>query len=1042
MALLSKKGNVFLFYCMKGAFLFIAFCLHWLCLYCQSSYHIATEQGLNTNMLTTILKDKNNYMWVGSYNGLHKHEGSSIKVFKRIGKDSASISGAEMHGLFEDSNGFIWVGTTAGLDKIDPVTNKIKHYSIRNSDKNSAYVGYIYSVFEDDKGVIWCRTDVAIFRLNPTTGAHDMIPTVNDNTGMPTPNAGYITGIKTSQGLWIQSTLGMVFYEYRSGKFYHRYYNPFNKPIFNLAIPPTGEQGSSDMRMDADSNIYFVNNDTWLIKFNLHTQKLDSFKFERPAGAWLCCYSIGIDGRNNIWIGTRHGGIIVFDNNTKRFTHIRSENNNSLISSNYIYSLCADYTGKMWVTSDRGLDIIDLYNHAVQRKFISSEPDFTRLAYQTGNMYEDKTGMYIPYYAGGVVKISNGKTEHFRITDTSFKRITSIYNDDKAGLLAATKKTFFKVDLKNNQLLFSPFNSPYANALKRTSGDILWTYKENETSIYFKKTNGNIYYYSGKDSLETIPSEGYKQLACISKDKKFLYYITPEQNLAKRELSTKLTKVIALQEKLKNIAFSFANTRAMVDDGKANIWMTGQNGVLCYNTSLDKIFTYTTAQGLSHSFTFSICADSKGRIWVCSLGGVDWYNAATGRFQNTIAYSSGTYMDAFGTSLVKKDDELCFVAGNNFFSITPDSLFTKKQVPIHLKVTEVIVNSSAVNWYKDDYLKNLSYLQNRIEVNFSLLDFSNQADVKFFYYMEGLEKDWIETSKNGVAYNSLPPGKYIFHVKALTASGAEIKEQISLPISISPPFWQTALFRFLITICICLILYFLYRRRIRSFEAKATMNQQMAELEGKALRAQMNPHFIFNCLNAIQELIVTKNYKESYLYLSKFSKLLRMVLNNSEKNLVPLQSEIEMNLLYLELESLRFKKSFFYEINIDKNVDAETILFPSLLIQPFIENAIWHGLMHKNGEKVLDISFKLLQEKIYCTIDDNGIGRAKSAEIKAQKLGAFHFDSKGTILAQQRIETLKQLGFEDAAIIIIDKYNVENNSIGTTVEIIIPLQKK
>ncbi|MCY7291061.1 MAG: hypothetical protein LH615_02655, partial [Ferruginibacter sp.] len=749
--IISKKGNVLLLYRMKAILLFIPFILLWQLTYSQSSYHIAVEQGLNTNMLTTIIKDRNNYMWVGSYNGLHKHEGSSIKVFKRIGKDSASISGGEMHGLFEDSNGFMWVGTTAGLDKIDPVTNKIKHYSIRNSDKKSAFVGYIYSIFEDDKGFIWCRTDVAIFRLNPTTGAHDMIPTVNDNTGMPTANTGYITGIKTSKGLWIQSTLGMVFYEYRSGKFYHRYYNPLNKLVFNLSIPPTGEQGSSDMRMDADSNIYFVNNDTWLIKFNLHTEKLDSFKFERPAAAWFCCYSIGIDGHNNIWIGTRHGGVVVFDANTKQFTNIRFENNNSLISSNYIYSLCADYTGKMWVTSDKGLDIIDLYNHAVQRKFISSEPDFTRLVYQTGNMYEDKTGtLYIPYYAGGVVKINNGKAEHFRIADNSFKRITSIYNDDKAGLLAATKSTLFKLNFRNKELFFIPFNSPYANALKRTSGDIVWTYKENETSIYFKKTNGNIYYYSGTDSLETIPSDGYKQLACISKDKNFLYYITPEQNLAKRELSTRQTTVISLQEKLKSIDFSFANTRAMVDDGKANIWMTGQNGLLRYNSSLDKLFTYTTQQGLSHSFTFSVCADSKGRIWVGSLGGVDWYNAVTDRFQNTIAYSSGTYMDAFGTSLLKKDDELCFVAGNNFFSITPDSLFTQQQVPIHLKVTEVFVNSNAVNWHKDDYLKNLSYEQNRIEVNFSLLDFSNQSDVRFFYYMEGLEKDWIETSKNGV----------------------------------------------------------------------------------------------------------------------------------------------------------------------------------------------------------------------------------------------------------------------------------------------------
>ncbi|MGC4013211.1 MAG: sensor histidine kinase [Luteolibacter sp.] len=152
-------------------------------------------------------------------------------------------------------------------------------------------------------------------------------------------------------------------------------------------------------------------------------------------------------------------------------------------------------------------------------------------------------------------------------------------------------------------------------------------------------------------------------------------------------------------------------------------------------------------------------------------------------------------------------------------------------------------------------------------------------------------------------------------------------------------------------------MYLVYRSRIRSVREKAAIRQQIAELKGQALRAQMNPHFIFNSLNAIQELIVTENHDASYQYLSKFSKLLRIVLNMSERNFSSLHTEIELCRLYLELESLRFKHSFYYRIDTGK-IDTEVTLFPTLLVQPFIENAIWHGLMHKEGEKTLLVKFE------------------------------------------------------------------------------------
>lgn len=226
------------------------------------------------------------------------------------------------------------------------------------------------------------------------------------------------------------------------------------------------------------------------------------------------------------------------------------------------------------------------------------------------------------------------------------------------------------------------------------------------------------------------------------------------------------------------------------------------------------------------------------------------------------------------------------------------------------------------------------------------------------------------------------------------------------------------------------ILYY-YRNK----QQRIRHNKIKTDLENKALRAQMNPHFIFNSLNAIQELIITENYPSSYEYLSKFSRLLRMVLHNSEKNLIPLQQEVEMYYLYLELESLRFKHAFTYTVNVAPGVDTENILFPTLLMQPVIENALWHGLSQKQGEKILRITFEERRGILFCTVTDNGIGRERAGKIKAAKLSTGTFESKGISLVQQRIHTFQADTGMYASLNITDCKDEADMPCGTTVEV-------
>lgn len=213
------------------------------------------------------------------------------------------------------------------------------------------------------------------------------------------------------------------------------------------------------------------------------------------------------------------------------------------------------------------------------------------------------------------------------------------------------------------------------------------------------------------------------------------------------------------------------------------------------------------------------------------------------------------------------------------------------------------------------------------------------------------------------------------------------------------------------------------------------INKLLAESQLMALRAQMNPHFVFNCLNSIQECIVTEKYGEASKYLNKFSKLFRMILNNSSKKLISIEEEIDVLKLYLDLEQMRFENSFEYTISIDRELDTNEILMPSMLLQPYVENAIWHGLMHKIGERKLIIAFKQKSDEIFeCIVEDNGIGRQKSSELRAEQSKAKHHESKGLAITKDRLDVLQKQGYA-SHLQIIDKKDSAGNAVGTTIKI-------
>jgi LytS/YehU family sensor histidine kinase len=213
--------------------------------------------------------------------------------------------------------------------------------------------------------------------------------------------------------------------------------------------------------------------------------------------------------------------------------------------------------------------------------------------------------------------------------------------------------------------------------------------------------------------------------------------------------------------------------------------------------------------------------------------------------------------------------------------------------------------------------------------------------------------------------------------------------------------------------------------------------QKMTESRLQSLRLQMNPHFLFNALNSIQQMILANEEMVATKYLSKFSKLLRTILIHSDNEMVTLKEEIEILSLYVELEAIRFKGSFHYEITCDENIDTEEVKIPTLLIQPFVENAIWHGLMHKDGDRKLTVKFTSDNESIFCTIEDNGIGRTKAMELNIQTGRDRKHTSKGIEVSRERLYAMRVNGIA-GAINIKDLKDKNEHPSGTRVEIIFP----
>lgn len=376
-------------------------------------------------------------------------------------------------------------------------------------------------------------------------------------------------------------------------------------------------------------------------------------------------------------------------------------------------------------------------------------------------------------------------------------------------------------------------------------------------------------------------------------------------------------------------------------------------------------------------------------------------------------------------------NEIWLVHSNGIHKMNLNHLYPNIVKPT-IRLNSFFVNDSKIEFKKQN---SFDFQSRNFRFEFSSPTLKNKENIRYHFKLEGYDSDWQinDYFSNEISYNALAPGEYTFRVKA--ENQGVFSEEINYSFTIEGPFYYSWWFILVITGGIVGVVILFYRRKLRNQKRKAQLINEMNASRLAAIQSQMNPHFIFNSLNAIQDLVLKGDVDNSYTFITKFSDLVRRTLDYSGKDFIEFEQEIKLLELYLSLEKLRFKEQL--QISFETN-DIEDVMIPPMLIQPFIENAILHGLLHKEGKKLLKIHFKM-NDSLHCFIEDNGIGRKASMEIKSRQR-SDHESFSGKAI-KKRFDILKDIFGEDLGFQYEDL--VENGKVsGTKVVLKIPVKHK
>lgn len=982
---------------------------------------------------------------------------------------SNGLPSSQVYQILQDKEGYIWFATDNGVSQFNG-------YSFRNfSVTDGLHSQVVFKMFEDSKGRIWFNNfdnhlsfyhndSICHYKFNHKIPGHPTRPDGKGNVKTVTVDSldnvyieWYYLGYSTIDSAGNYSydnytkTDSIVLMEMGKSKHYCGYFPPSNKIFFkNKMLPITTPWKATTTYLK--SNFYSNINNSYYIT------RLDSITYAFAIGNSLNLYmgdknyiipvpanliSLNIDNNKDIWIGTLwRKGVYCYsfaDGYQKPSKHYLPE-----LSVTFTLR---DKEGGLWFsTIEDGVyyypnDNILNYNKPLKSKDIhkiaTAEKAIYFVAYDKLYMLDEFDKLH---------NVINEDVGYFRMVE---------YKNDILWLSTAKGLSQYK-GLKQLSLSARAFNSN-----DKISSLIV------PRSIYPISINN--FYAAGDRGLKYYTlnsSNGIKLLKFINEDETFEEVFRAFANFDEKSFLAASDKglylvtpnpLVPYMVQVEDLGSRHPVLKTRIDvlqqskfDGRYYIG-TKERGLLVWDTALDTVIAIDKLNGLTDNLVSSIFI-TDSTIWVGTKQGL---NRLTPVARNSFKYNifSITSLNGLPTNEVNGIAQLngkIYVATSEGLCYFDPNKVTPNTYAPPIYISRVFVNGKNVS---PNQPISLRYNQNEVAIEFIGLAFRTTGNVQYRYKILGIDTNWHYTKNRDVRFPKLQSGKYLFSVSARNEDGKWSSSEASFSFVVRKPYWETTIFKVFTTLLVIIIVLILYRLRIREIHFRNNLlrseehkrhklQEELTNERQRALIQQMNPHFLFNALNSIQSLIYSNSTNEARHYLNSFAKLMRITLENIQEQHITIDKEISSLTLYLELEKLRLNNFLYYTISVDPKIDPYNVKVPAMLIQPYVENSIIHGIKHKPDEMgVISIDLILCDSNtILCRIEDNGIGRKKSAEMYKQQ--NERYKSYGSLITEKRLELINELYGRSLDVKYIDLEDHKGIPQGTIVEIKMPLEKR
>jgi ligand-binding sensor domain-containing protein len=990
----------------------------------DSLIHYSVENGLTGNFIFRAYQDSKGFMWFATDRGLTRFDGTHFKSYSKTEENTKVFEG---FAIGEDSHKRLWIYTSSAyFCYFDIQKNSCVTIPNRSSAPMVSYFTYIYEeapdklifytsnniIYELDKNlnlISWKKNtekstltpknypkvnkDISIFEY-----LKDSIYTHKKGSNLPEyikhyPSSYAISRVYTDSAFFYVQGQQLGVYSHgrtlvKAIQSLSNNKDALNIQIFDIGSPKRVLVKTGKEFFVVDENLKRLTEFDFINKFSLNT--------------------IYFDKKDNLWICTIDDGIYLKIREKKQSVaplYLKNLNVDQLVCDRFGNLFVGNSLGELFIFKDsisRKLDIQNIPKSAVTQLFIDSK---NNLFVSWRNVGYTIFPMTMLYDKKAIVMKNAHDLKPENSTKPYYKHVHIPFKLNEVGLVLSGNIRCFSKNMED-ELIIS------VNQELRILKDSL--------------THWVSHFLVNVPHITSIASAGKHDLWVTSNGLIRLKGQKIDSLLAQKKLNPYLN----------NAFFDLKK------DQNGNLWTTPNDIGLCYiDTSNFKI---NTIKEVSENYVLQIFLDAKNRIWAATNGGVvmvEILNTSPFKYRfKRIDKSMGLPSNEIARIAV--NDSILFVSTNKGLSAIPLSKILSETKPPK-STTQLHFSNLKIN-QKDTILRgsyDLRYNENNLEIDFAGLSYDPQNPIRYEYRMqkEGeTEVDWRTTKEPHLVFSFLPAGKYTLHVRAFDVENHILEMEEPLVFNVRLPFWKTGWFLGSVFAFLGIGTWFLYQnniKRIQKEEAeKAEISKRFTVLELQALQAQMNPHFVFNALTAIQNFIWNKDVKSANDYLTDFSSLMRLFLESSRRKFLTVEEEMTLLKLYVHLEQLRFPETFTTKFEVGENINTTDEL-PSMLIQPFVENAINHGLLYKQEKGLLQVSFSKENNVLTCIVEDDGVGR-EAATLKRQASMKAH-KSRATEILQERIALMKSVDGMEVLIDIQDKKEGDNNSFGTKVTITI-----